>query len=175
MIPLEVPEVIGILKRTPLVIRELLMGLEDHWLHADEGPDTWSAHSIVGHLIFGEQTDWIPRIQIIMGDQENKNFIPFDRLGHFPLVQNRSIESLLHQFEQLRNENLMIFSAMEITLDDLKRTGVHPAFGTVTLQQLISAWAVHDLTHISQIVRVMAKQYHTEVGPWKEYLGVLKN
>ncbi len=157
------------------MIRELLTGMEDHWLHADEGSGTWSPHSIVGHLIFGEQTDWIPRIQIIMGDQENKNFIPFDRLDHIQVVQNRSIESLLLQFEQLRNENLMIFSAMEITMDDLKRTGIHPAFGPVTLGQLISSWAVHDMTHISQIVRVMAKQYIDEVGPWKEFMGVLKN
>ncbi len=175
MIPLEISDVIGILSRTPRVIRELLTGLEENWLHADEGSDTWSPHSIVGHLIFGEQTDWIPRMQIILGEQENKNFIPFDRGGHFHLIQNRSIESLLFQFEQLRNENLMIFSAMDITTDDLRKTGIHPAFGPVTLAQLISSWAVHDMTHISQIVRVMAKQYIDEVGPWKEYLGVLNS
>lgn len=173
MIPVDVTSVISIISRTPATIRELVSGLEDHWLHAKEGPDTWSPHEVVAHLIYGEQTDWIPRIRVILSDAADKTFVPFDRAGHFPIAAGRTIDSLLHQFEQLRLENILILVAADLTEDDLRKEGIHPAFGPVTLGQLLASWVVHDMTHISQISRIIAKQYEIEVGPWKEYLGVL--
>ena len=173
MIPVDVTSVISIISRTPAAIRELVSGLEDQWLHAREAPDTWSPHEIVAHLIYGEQTDWIPRMRIILDDSSDKKFTTFDRAGHFPIAAGRSIDSLLHQFEQLRLENILILVAADLTEDDLLKEGIHPAFGPVTLGQLLSSWVVHDMTHIYQISRIIAKQYEIEVGPWKEYLGIL--
>lgn len=173
MIPLDVTSVISILSRTPATVRELVSGLEDNWLHAREAPDTWSPHEIVAHLIYGEQTDWIPRMRIILDENSDKKFTTFDRAGHFPIAAGRSIDSLLHQFEQLRLENILILVAADLTEDDLLREGIHPAFGNVTLGQLLASWVVHDMTHIYQISRIIAKQYEKEVGPWKEYMGIL--
>jgi hypothetical protein len=175
MIPFELSDFIGIISHTPQVVRNLVGGLNEEWLHAKEGSDTWSPHEVVAHLIFGEQTDWIPRMQIILYKSDEKDFTPFDRKGHVALASGRSIESLLLQFEQLRKENLYILSSANISEEDLLKTGIHPAFGNVTLKQLLAAWAVHDMTHIHQISRVIAKQYEVEVGPWKEYMGVLKD
>lgn len=174
MIIMELADVVAIISKTPVVVRELLSGLSEEWLHATEGPDTWSPHDIVAHYIFGEQTDWIPRIQIILSDREDKSFTPFDRNGHFAIAKGRSIESLLNQFEQLRKENIQILLSTSLTEDELSMTGIHPAFGLVTLRELLAAWAVHDMTHIHQLARVIAKQYMEEVGPWKEYMGVLQ-
>ena len=173
MIPVDIPSVISILTRTPATVRELVSGLDEHWLHAVEGPDTWTPHQVVAHLIYGEQTDWIPRMRIILDESSDKKFIPFDRAGHFPIASGRSIDSLLHQFEQLRIENILILLAADLTEDDLRKEGIHPAFGPVTLGQLLASWVVHDMTHIYQISRIIAKQYEVEVGPWKEYLGIL--
>ena len=173
MISVEIPTVVNILTRTPDVIKALVSDLDETWLHAREGEGTWSPHEVVAHLIFGEQTDWIPRMQMILSDKDDKHFLPFDRNGHFQIAAGRSIESLLHQFEELRKENIYILSAADLTIDDLRKTGIHPAFGPVTLGQLLSSWVVHDMTHIYQISRTIAKQYETEVGPWKEYMGVL--
>lgn len=173
MIPVEVKDVLMILSQTPQVIDDLVRHLDDRWLHAKEGPDTWTLHEVVAHLIFGEQTDWIPRIQIIMGEGDDKNFIPFDRSGHFSIAAGRTIESLLHQFAGLRKENLHILASMDITEDDLRKTGVHPAFGEVTLSQLLAAWVTHDMTHLAQLSRVIAKQYEEGVGPWRAYMRVL--
>ena len=173
MIPLDITSVITILTRTPSTIRELVANLEDTWLHANEGPDTWSPHEVVAHLIYGEQTDWIPRMRIILDDESDKKFIPFDRAGHFPIAAGRSIDSLLHQFEQLRLENILILVAADLTEEDLRKEGIHPAFGPVTLGQLLAAWVVHDMTHISQIARIIARQYEVEVGPWKAYMRIL--
>ena len=175
MIEVDLPTVISIISRTPDVIKALVSDLDEAWLHARESEDTWSPHEIVAHLIFGEQTDWIPRMQIILGDKEDKAFTPFDRNGHFSIATGRSIESLLYQFEKLRRENIDILNASDITIDDLRKTGIHPAFGQVTLGQLLSSWVVHDMTHIYQISRIIAKQYEVEVGPWKEYMGILKS
>ncbi|MGB4848565.1 MAG: DinB family protein [Saprospiraceae bacterium] len=175
MISMEVNDVIAIISKTPAVVRELLSGLNEEWLHATEGPDTWSPHDIVAHYIFGEQTDWIPRMHIILSDAADKAFTPFDRNGHFAVGKGRSIESLLNQFEQLRKENIQILLASDISSEDLEKTGIHPAFGPVTLRQLLAAWAVHDMTHIHQLSRVIAKQYLVEVGPWREYMGVLRS
>jgi hypothetical protein len=173
MIPVKIDDVINIISRTPATIRELVSGLEDHWLHAREGAETWSPHEVVAHLIYGEQTDWIPRMRIILSDAADKTFAPFDRSGHFPIAAGRTIDSLLHQFEQLRLENILILVAADLTEDDLRKEGIHPAFGPVTLGQLLASWMVHDMTHIYQISRIIAKQYEEEVGPWKEYLGIL--
>ena len=173
MMHFDLEDAIKILSQTPATIRSLVMGLQDSWLHADEGPDTWAPQSVVAHLIYGEQTDWIPRMQIILDPTADKHFIPFDREGHFPLAKERNIEALLVQFDQLRKENLQILIASHITSDDLKKTGIHPAFGPVSLQQLLAAWVVHDMTHVSQIARIIARQYQEEVGPWKEYMGIL--
>lgn len=173
MIQVDVSSVISILSHTSDVIKGLVAGLDETLLHARESEDSWSPHEIVAHLIFGEQTDWIPRMQIILSDKEDKSFVPFDRNGHFPIAAGRSIEALLHQFEELRKENIYILLAAELTEDDLRKTGIHPAFGPVTLGQLLSSWVVHDMTHIYQISRIIAKQYEVEVGPWKEYMGIL--
>lgn len=175
MIQMQVSDVIAIISKTPSVVSELVSGLNEEWLHATEGPDTWSSHDIVAHFIFGEQTDWIPRLQIMLSDAADKSFTPFDRNGHFAVGKGRSIESLLNQFEQLRKENIQILLASDISSEDLDKTGIHPAFGPVTVRQLLAAWAVHDMTHIHQLSRVIAKQYLEEVGPWKEYMGVLRN
>ena len=173
MISVDLPTVINIISRTPDVIKGLVTGLDETWLHANEGEGTWSPHQVVAHLIYGEQTDWIPRMQIILSDKEDKTFTPFNRSGHFQLATGRTIESLLHQFEELRKENIHILLAANLIEDDLRRTAIHPAFGTVTLGQLLASWVVHDMTHIYQISRTIAKQYEVEVGPWKEYLGIL--
>ncbi len=174
MINLNVADVKTILSKTPAVLRNLLIDLDEKWIHANEGPDTWSPHEVVAHLIFGEQTDWIPRMQIILSDREDKSFTPFDRGGHFPIVAARSTESLLQQFEQLRHENIFILSQANLSSDDLMMTGIHPAFGPVTLSELLATWAVHDMTHIHHTSRIIAKQYEAAVGPWTEYMGVLK-
>jgi hypothetical protein len=175
MIPVDVTSVINIISRTPATIRELVANLEDNWLHANEGPDTWSPHEVVAHLIFCEQTDWIPRMRIIMDETSDKKFTHFDRAGHFPIAAGRSIDSLLHQFEQLRLENILILVAADLTEEDLRKEGIHPAFGPVTLGQLLASWVAHDMTHISQIARIIARQYEVEVGPWKAYLRILNN
>lgn len=173
MIPVDVTAVINIISRTPAIVRELVGGLEDDWLHANEGPGTWSPHEVVAHLIYGEQTDWIPRMRIILDETSDKKFTPFDRAGHFPLAAGRTIDSLFHQFEQLRLENILILEAADLSEDDLRKEGIHPALGPVTLGQLLAAWVAHDMTHIYQISRIIAKQYEVEVGPWKEYMRVL--
>ena len=173
MIPVAINDVISILSHTPSVVRDLVANLDEEWLHANEGEGTWSPHEVVAHLIYGEQTDWIPRMRIILDETSDKKFTPFDRAGHFPIAAGRTIDSLLHQFEQLRLENILILVAADLTEDDFRKEGIHPAFGPVTLGQLLASWVVHDMTHIYQISRTIAKQYEIEVGPWKEYMGVL--
>ncbi len=169
----ELHKSIEILQRTPAVLEALFIGVSEEWLRKNEGTDTWSPYNIVGHYIHNEVTDWIPRISIILSDSENKIFEPFDRLGHFQYNQTLPINNLLTEFRNLREKSLQTLSGFEIDELMLAKTGVHPAFGEVNLQQLIAAWVVHDLGHIGQITRVMAKQYKNEVGPWVKYLGVL--
>jgi hypothetical protein len=161
-----------ILKRTPGTIRALVSGLPEELLDADEGPGTWSPRQIVGHLLFGEEDDWLLRTKIILQFGESKPFIPFDREG-FRKYQGLSLKEILEAFEQLRNENLSQLHELNITEDQLALTGIHPAFGTVNLSELISAWVVHDLGHIAQITRVLAKRYKNAAGPWEEYLPIL--
>ena len=164
---------IEILARTPTTIESLLTGLSDDWLRNNEGENTWSPYDIVGHLIYGEKTDWIPRARIILSKEGNKTFEPFDRFAQLREPQDRSIEELLHKFKVLRAENLQEVRSLQINDQKLSEQGVHPELGTVNLKELLAAWIVHDLGHISQITRVMAKQYGSEVGPWVKYLGIL--
>lgn len=173
MNPFSLKEAIQVLERTPLVLQQLLTGLSVHWLNNNEGPETWSPFDIVGHLIHGEKTDWIPRARLILQGQ-TEPFDPFDRFAQFEHSKGKSIEQLLSEFEKLRNENVKILLAMHLTEVDFKRVGLHPDFGDVTLQQLLSTWVVHDLSHIRQIARVMAKRYTSEIGPWAAYLPVVQ-
>ena len=165
---------LDILSRTPETLEKLLAHLPVEWHRNNEGDDTWSPYEVLGHLIHGEKTDWIPRAQIILSDREDKTFEPYDRFAQQREDQSRPIEVLLSEFEALRAENLRIVKSLNIDEEKLQRKGIHPALGEATLQELLSAWTVHDLGHIAQVSRVMAKQYSSEVGPWKAYLGILK-
>ncbi len=164
---------IEILERTPVVLRSLLQGLSDEWVTPNEGSGTWSAYDIVGHLIHGEKTDWIPRMQIIRSGSDERKFEKFDRFAQFENSKGKTMLQLLDEFSQLREININILRSANITDSQFGETGVHPAFGNVTLSQLLSTWVVHDLNHIAQISRVMAKQYKEAVGPWIAYLGIL--
>ena len=170
---MKLSEAMQILERGPRTVDQMLRGLPDEWVRATEGGNTWSCYDVVGHLIHGEVTDWLPRARIILEHGESRTFEPFDRLAQFKEDRTQPIERLLDRFKEVRERNLNALRGMHLSSEDLSRTGIHPADGIVTLRQLISAWAVHDLTHISQISRVLAKQYEAEVGPWKAYLGVL--
>jgi hypothetical protein len=163
-----------LLERTPAVLDALLRDLPPDWTRATEGPDTWSPYDVVGHLIHGERTDWMVRVGVILGDAPDKRFEPFDRFAQFSMDQTEPLEARLATFAGLRASNLKALAGFRITERDLDRTGVHPAFGSVTLRQLLSTWVAHDLGHLVQISRVLAKQLTAEVGPWVEYLGVLR-
>ncbi len=175
MLTFKLSEAITILENTPVVLSALLNRLSDDWIRATEGPDTWSPFDVLGHLVHGEQTDWIPRILIILNDSDNKTFEPYDRFAQFRMSKGKSMSDLLDEFKSLRAKNLELLKGYGITESDLQRTGIHPSLGTVTLQNLLSAWVVHDLGHLTQIERVMAKQYMEEVGPWTKYMTVLKH
>jgi len=164
---------IEILERTPQVLATYLHGLSDVWTHQHEGPDTWSPYDVVGHLIHGEKTDWVPRMEIILAQKPGSVFEPFDRFAQFELSKGKSLPQLLEEFAVLRKKNIITLRSKNLTDKELKLKGQHPALGEVTLQQLLATWVVHDLNHIVQISRVMAHQYDAEVGPWKAYLGIL--
>lgn len=169
----ELNKSIDILERTPFTVASMLNGLSDEWLKNNEGSYTWSPYDILGHLIFGEKTDWVVRINIILSSSNNKLFEPFDRFAQMNENQDRSVDKMLQEFHLLRQQNLEELKSLKLKEDDFGKTGIHPEFGVVTLGQLISTWVVHDLSHIAQISRVMAKQYDKQVGPWKAYLGIL--
>ncbi len=170
-----IDEAIEILNRTPAVLRSLLTGLSDPWLHGTEGPDTFSPHNVIGHLIHGEETDWIPRIVIIIEHGEARTFDTFDRFAFRELYSGAPISDLLDRFAALRAQNIDCLRRMNLLESQLELKGMHPQLGQVTLRQLLATWVVHDLTHISQVVRVLAKQYEDAVGPWKAYLRVLQS
>lgn len=170
--PLEMDRALDVLERTPRTLRALLGGLHDAWVLPNEGPDTFSPHDVVGHLIHGEKTDWIPRIRLILEHGASKPFEPFDRFG-FRAYAGVPIDILLGDFERLRAENLAILRGLRLTPEQLALPGAHPFLGAVTLGQLVASWVVHDLGHLAQAMRVMAKQYRDEVGPWTEFLGIL--
>ncbi len=164
-----------ILSRTPEVLRGLLAGLPEEWTASNEGPDTWSPYNVIGHLIHGEKTDWIPRARHILQGPAGVPFEPFDRFAQFRESQGKSLGALLTELERVRRDNLQELASFNLTEADLDREGAHPAFGRVTLRQLLATWVCHDLSHLAQIARVMAKRYREAVGPWKEYLSILNH
>ena len=164
---------VAVLERTPRTVRAMLDGLAPAWTDATEGPDTWSPRVVVGHLIHGERTDWIPRARIILAQSLHRRFEPFDRFAQHRNSQGLSLATLLDDFTTLRAASLATLAGWQISDAQLALEGEHPEFGAVTLRQLLATWVAHDLGHIAQIARVMAKQYRDEVGPWRAYLSVL--
>lgn len=163
----------AILERTPHTLRAMLGGLSPAWTDATEGPDTWSPYVVVGHLLHGERADWIPRARMILDQGIDRRFTPFDRFAQFRESEGRSLAKLLDEFERLRLDNLRILSGWNLSQGQLALEGEHPAFGRVSLRQLLATWVAHDLSHVAQITRVMAKQYRDAVGPWRAYLPVM--
>jgi hypothetical protein len=162
-----------ILERTPRTLRAMLSGLPRAWIDGTEGPETWSPYIVVGHLVHCERTDWIPRARIILDQGAVRRFTPLDRLAQFRESQGKSLTDLLDELEQLRAKNLLTLAGWQLTDAELALEGEHPAFGAVTLRQLLATWVAHDLGHIAQTARVMAKQYRDAVGPWRAYLPVM--
>lgn len=162
-----------ILSRTPATLNSLLRHLPDEWVISNEGPDSWSPFDVMGHLIHGEETDWIPRARVILEHGEGRPFEPFDRFAMFEKSRGKTLVELLATFERLRAESLQELEGMNLTPETLRKQGRHPELGVVTLSQLLSTWVVHDLGHVGQIVRVMARQYGEAVGPWQAYLPIL--
>ena len=164
---------VEVLRRTPATLRALLEGLDDTWIRATEGPDTFSPFDVVGHLIDGEETDWIARARIILAQGPNLTFEPYDRFRHYARNRDRTLASLLDEFARLRAANLDLLSSWNLGTRELDLPGEHPSLGRVTLRQLLAGWVVHDLGHVAQIARVMAKRYRDEVGPWMPFMPVL--
>jgi hypothetical protein len=164
---------ITVLERTPATLRALLQGLPLAWTDATEGPETWSPYIIMGHLVHGERTDWIPRAQIILAQGADRRFPPFDRFAQLRESEGKSLGDLLDEFAQLRAQSLATLAGWALTDAQLALEGMHPELGTVTLRQLLATWVAHDLGHLGQIARVMAKQYREAVGPWRAYLPIM--
>jgi hypothetical protein len=162
-----------ILRRTPAALRVWLAGLPEDWVHCNEGPDTWSPFDIVGHLVHGERTDWIPRANQILAGQVETPFPAFDRFAQSHESKGKTLDLLLDEFEEFRLENLEKLESFHLGDAELELTGTHPEFGAVTLRQLLATWVTHDLAHLAQIARVMAKQHRSAVGPWRKYLSIL--
>ncbi len=169
----DLPAGIAILERAPGTLRALLEGLGPEWTGADEGPDTWSPYVVLGHLIHGEHADWIPRARIILAQGVDRRFTPFDRFAQFRESEGKSLAQLLDELEGLRAANLTTLAGWNLTESQLALEGEHPAFGAVSLRQLLATWVAHDLGHLAQVARVMAKQYREAVGPWRAYLPVM--
>lgn len=167
-------DTIALLTRTPSALNALLRELPDRWTLRNEGEGTWSVFDVIGHLIHGERTDWIPRARVILELGEAKAFEPFDRLAQIRESEGKTLAQLLEEFARLRSENVDALEGFNLCTEDFKRRGRHPALGVVTLSQLLATWAAHDLTHLHQISRIMAHQYREAVGPWSAYLGVMK-
>jgi hypothetical protein len=164
---------IAVLERTPSTLGAMLRGLPPAWADATEGPETWSPYVIVGHLIHGERTDWIPRAQLILTQGANRRFTPYDRVAQFRESQGKPLADLLDEFARLRTANLTTLAGWRLTDSELALVGEHPEFGAVTLRQLLATWVAHDLAHVAQAARVMARQYREAVGPWRAYLPIL--
>lgn len=171
--PFTLADATAILTRTPAAIDALLRGLPPGWTSGNEGPDTWSPFDIVGHLIHGDRTDWIPRARIILEHGAARPFATFDRFAQFEAFTDRTLDSLLDEFAAVRAESLRQLASLKLVEADLDRRGTHPQLGEVTLGQLLSTWTAHDLDHVVQIARVMARQYSDAVGPWRQYLRVI--
>jgi len=166
-------DAVALLMRTPTTLDALLRGLPAWWTSANEGPNTWSAFDVVGHLIHGEQTDWVPRAKIILEHGEARPFDKFNRLAQFTESAGRPLPELLDEFAALRRKSLAELASLHLTDADLDKRGRHPELGVVTLRQLLSTWVAHDLDHVVQISRVLARQYSDEVGPWRAYLRII--
>ena len=165
---------ISLLARTPATLNALLRDLPDAFARQNEGGDSWDAVAIVGHLICGERTDWVPRARIILQHGESRPFDPFDMQGHVREIQGKSINQLLDEFVHWRNRNLIELRAWKLQPADLDKSGLHPSLGSVTLGQMLSTWAAHDLSHLHQLSRVLAHPYREPVGSWGQFLGVLQ-
>jgi hypothetical protein len=170
----ELEHAIPVLRQTPATLNSLLLDLPEPWAIQNEGVETWSPYDILGHLIHAEHTDWIPRARIILEQGETRPFDPFDRFAMFEDSQGKSLAELLETFARLRARSVEHLEQMNLTPDLLEKRGTHPEFGVVTMKQLLATWVVHDLGHIRQVARVMAKQYRDAVGPWKAFLPVLE-
>ncbi len=168
-------EAVEILERTPRTLACFLTGLSDSWLQCREGEETWNVAEVLGHLIAGEKTNWMRRVEMILQEGESKPFPPFDRWAHLQTASEQSIQQDLLEFQSLRAQNLAKLQLLVDPAIHLGRKGTHPEFGSVSLQELLAAWVVHDLTHMSQIVRIMAARYKEDTGPWIEYLGILRH
>jgi hypothetical protein len=165
----------AVLERTPATLRALLVGLPETWTRNDEGPETWSPREVLGHLIEGERNDWIPRARIVLAQGPNTAFEPFDRLAQRRwMSESTRLEELVETFARLRGKNLMTLREWRLSSTHLELTGIHPEFGLVTLRQHLSTWVAHDLGHLVQITRTMARQYRDAVGPWRKYLSALR-
>ncbi|GIQ70619.1 DinB family protein [Xylanibacillus composti] len=167
-------ESIEVLERTPGTLASFVSGLSDGWLACREGEGTWNVQEVIDHLIEGERHNWMPRLEMMLQDGEPQLFPPFDRFAHLDKQEAAGIQQSLDTFSILRAQNVARLKACITTDELLARKGKHPAFGTVTIKQLLATWVVHDLTHMAQITRVMAKRYQEDVGPWREYLGILQ-
>jgi DinB family protein len=166
-------QAIPVLRSTPHVLRSWLADLPDPWITTNEGEGTWSPYDIVGHLIHGERTDWIPRIELILKYGQSRAFTPFDRFAQFTESRGKTLNQLLDTFAELRELNLGRLSRADLSSQDLVRGGLHPELGPVALGHLLATWVVHDLNHLAQIARVMSRRYRSAVGPWIEYLPIL--
>ena len=162
-----------ILERTPAVLKTLLSNLDDDWIMSNEGTDTFSPYDVIGHLIHGERTDWVTRSKIILEFGLSKPFTPWDRFAQYEVSKGKTLTQLLDEFAEVRKENLQWLKSAGLSENDLEKKGMHPVLGEVTLRNLLATWLVHDLTHIAQITRVMAKQYREEMGPWPEFFRIL--
>lgn len=166
---------VDVLQRTPSVVTALLNGIDDSWARATEGPETFSPFDVVGHLIDGEKTDWLVRAEIIRRGDPTATFEPYDRFGHWERNKGRALASLLDEFADLRKHNIDTLLSWQLTDTDLALTATHPRLGVVSLHQLLSTWVVHDLGHIAQITRVMAKHYKDDIGPWSAFLPIVSD
>ncbi len=162
-----------IMERTPAVMSSLLSGISDDWIMNNEGPETFSPYDVIGHLIHGEKTDWTARTKRILEFGDSKTFDVYDRFAQYEESKGKSLQQLLDEFAALRKENIIWFRSLNLTEEDLDKKGMHPRLGQVTLRNLLATWVVHDLTHIAQVTRVMAKQYKDEMGPWPEFFRIL--
>ena len=169
----ELRDAVPVLERTPNVLDALLRDMPDAWTSGNEGPGTWSPREVVAHMIGGEETDWMARLRIILRPGEDRRFTPFDRVGPIESRRATPLHDLLAEFRRLRERNLAELRALNLTAEQLQLNGEHPEFGAVTLEQLLSTWVAHDLGHLTQITRTMARQYREAVGPWRAYLSAL--
>lgn len=164
---------IDLLQRTPFVLEALLKDIDPDWAHCNEGEDTFSPFDVLGHLIHGEKTDWMQRLEIILSDKSDKTFQAYDRFAQYEESRGKSMNQLLEEFKLLRAQNIKLLQAKKLSASDFEKTATHPSLGTVSLRELLSTWTVHDLSHLAQISRVICKHYSEDVGPWREFLPIL--